>query len=164
MIRRPPRSTLFPYTTLFRSVTTLPLDFDIFLRSGSTTKPEMVACVHGDVPCSKCERTTVENSQVRMMSCPCGRWSIGNTAAKSSGSVSQPEATCGDSDDVAQVSITSGSPTKPPGAPRCDSSNPGGTSDDGSTGSDSGGARIGSSCSGSPASSSRYQTGKGTPK
>src|SRR5258705_7054029 len=26
MIRRPPRSTLFPYTTLFRSVTTLPAD------------------------------------------------------------------------------------------------------------------------------------------
>src|SRR5260221_5147303 len=24
MIRRPPRSTLFPYTTLFRSITTLP--------------------------------------------------------------------------------------------------------------------------------------------
>src|SRR2546426_4239981 len=26
MIRRPPRSTLFPYTTLFRSLTTLPAD------------------------------------------------------------------------------------------------------------------------------------------
>src|SRR3712207_8137893 len=26
MIRRPPRSTLFPYTTLFRSVIALPLD------------------------------------------------------------------------------------------------------------------------------------------
>src|SRR5258707_6440374 len=26
MIRRPPRSTLFPYTTLFRSVTTTPRD------------------------------------------------------------------------------------------------------------------------------------------
>src|SRR5256885_12550002 len=25
MIRRPPRSTLFPYTTLFRSITTLPI-------------------------------------------------------------------------------------------------------------------------------------------
>src|SRR3989442_2987402 len=25
MIRRPPRSTLFPYTTLFRSVTTIPV-------------------------------------------------------------------------------------------------------------------------------------------
>src|SRR5574341_663250 len=26
MIRRPPRSTLFPYTTLFRSVSTMPVD------------------------------------------------------------------------------------------------------------------------------------------
>src|SRR2546430_9673000 len=26
MIRRPPRSTLFPYTTLFRSVTRMPVD------------------------------------------------------------------------------------------------------------------------------------------
>src|SRR2546422_6237891 len=25
MIRRPPRSTLFPYTTLFRSITTMPI-------------------------------------------------------------------------------------------------------------------------------------------
>src|SRR5215218_7917980 len=144
-------------------VVALPLDFDIFLRSGSTTNPEIVACDHGIVSCSKCARTTVENNQVRMMSCACGRWSIGKTAANSSGSVSQPEATCGDSDDVAQVSMTSGSPMKPPGFPRCDSSNPGGTSDDGSTGSDSAAARIGSSCTGSPASSSRYQTGKGTP-
>src|SRR3712207_8526840 len=84
----------------------------------------MVACVHGTVPCSKCERTTVENSQVRMMSCACGRWSIGKTCANSSGSVSQPEATCGDSDDVAQASMTSGSAMNPPGCPRCDSSKP----------------------------------------
>src|SRR2546428_9039295 len=30
MIRRPPRSTLFPYTTLFRSNGTLPDQFDTF--------------------------------------------------------------------------------------------------------------------------------------
>src|SRR2546429_9367595 len=29
MIRRPPRSTLFPYTTLFRSVTELPLEHSV---------------------------------------------------------------------------------------------------------------------------------------
>src|SRR3712207_6976836 len=29
MIRRPPRSTLFPYTTLFRSFTTLPKSTDV---------------------------------------------------------------------------------------------------------------------------------------
>src|SRR3954454_14475480 len=124
-------------------VVALPLDFDIFLRSGSTTKPEIVACVHGTVSCSKCARTTVENSQVRMMSCACGRWSIGKTCANSSGSVSQPEATCGDSDEVAQVSMTSGSAMNPPGTPRCDSVYPSGTSEAGSTGSADSGASSG---------------------
>src|SRR3712207_8161918 len=85
-----------------------------------------------------------------MMSWACGRWSIGKTCANSSGSVSQPEATCGDSDDVAQVSMTSGSAMKPPGTPRWSSEKPGGTSDDGSTGSDSSGASRGSSYTGSP--------------
>src|SRR5256712_2182695 len=33
MIRRPPRSTLFPYTTLFRSIATMP-----YLGSGSSTE------------------------------------------------------------------------------------------------------------------------------
>src|SRR5215212_4603833 len=123
-------------------VVALPFDFDIFLRSGSTTKPEIVACVHGTVPCSKCARTTVENNQVRMMSWACGRWSIGKTRANSSGSVSQPEATCGDRDDVAQVSMTSGSAMNPPGMPRWSSVYPEGTSEDGSTGSaDSGASR-----------------------
>src|SRR5256886_5322161 len=32
MIRRPPRSTLFPYTTLFRSNLVFPLDWDAVLR------------------------------------------------------------------------------------------------------------------------------------
>src|SRR3954453_3505909 len=124
----------------------------------------MVVWDHGTARNSKCDRTTVENSQVRMMSCACGRWSIGKTCANSSGSVSQPEATCGDSDEVAQVSMTSGSAMKPPGTPRWSSVKPAGTSDDGSTGSDSSGARIGSSWTGSPEESSRYQTGNGTPK
>src|SRR5919199_6874953 len=137
-------------------VVALPFDFDIFLRSGSTTKPEIVACDHGTAPNSKCERTTVENSQVRMMSCACGRRSIGKTAANNSGSVSHPEATCGDSDEVAQVSITSGSAMKPPGLPRWFSVKPSGTSEDGSTGSADSGATIGSSYTGSPASSRRH--------
>ena len=60
----------------------------------------------------------VENSQVRMMSCACGRTSIGKTfASRSSSSPARP-AICGVSEEVAQVSITSGSPTKPPGTPR----------------------------------------------
>ena len=32
--------------------TTLPLDFDIFLRSGSRMKPETSACDHGAASCS----------------------------------------------------------------------------------------------------------------
>src|SRR5450756_2982684 len=47
-------------------VTTLPLDLDIFLRSGSRIQPEMAACAHGRQSCSRCDRTTVENSQVRI--------------------------------------------------------------------------------------------------
>ena len=120
----------------------LPLDFDIFLRSGSTMKPEIIACDHGTTPISKCARTTRENSQVRMMSWACVQRSYGKTRANRSSSVSQPPAICGDSDDVAQVSITSGSPTKPPGLPRWSSSYPCGACVDGSTGSS---ASVGSS-------------------
>ena len=126
-------------------VTTLPFDFDIFLRSGSTMKPESAACVHGATPFSSCERSMVENSQVRMMSWPCGRRSNGKTASKSSSSRFQPPASCGVSDEVIQVSITSCSPTKPPGWLRWLSSKPGAASDDGSTGSCRRVGRIGSS-------------------
>ena len=66
-------------------VTTLPLDFDIFLRSGSSTQPEIAACAHGSESCSRWLRSTVENSHVRMMSCACGRRSIGNVRAKQIG-------------------------------------------------------------------------------
>ena len=55
----------------------------------------------------------------------------------------QRAAICGVSDEVAQVSITSGSPMNPPGAPRCDSSYPGAGSAAGSTGSMSAGGVIG---------------------
>ena len=78
-------------------------------------QPLITALRHGSAPCSKCARTTVANSQVRMISCACGRWSNGNTRANRSGSRSQPPAICGVSDDVAQVSITSGSAANPPG-------------------------------------------------
>jgi hypothetical protein len=94
------------------------LDFDIFLRSGSTTKPEIAVWAHGSTPCSSWDRSTVLNSQVRMMSCACGRRSIGNTRANRSGSSSHPPAICGVSDEVAQVSITSGSAEKPFGRSR----------------------------------------------
>jgi hypothetical protein len=100
-------------------VTTLPFDFDIFLRSGSRIQPLIDASLQGATPCSRWLRTMVANSQVRMISGPCGRRSIGKVRAKRSASSSQPQAICGVSDDVAQVSMMSGSPTKPPGAPRC---------------------------------------------
>ena len=99
-------------------MTTLPFDFDIFLRSGSSTQPESAACRHGNELCSSSARRTVSNSHVRMMSWACGRRSIGKTLAKRSGLSSQPETICGVNDDVAQVSMMSGSPMKPPGVPR----------------------------------------------
>ena len=72
-----------------------------------------------------------------MISCDCGRRSIGNTRANRSSSVPQRPAISGVSDEVAQVSITSGSPMNPPGTPRCDSAYPGAGSAAGSTGSTS---------------------------
>src|SRR2546421_2814248 len=48
MIRRPPRSTLFPYTTLFRSLTTIALFFsgavraEVFMRSLTIKKIVML--------------------------------------------------------------------------------------------------------------------------
>ena len=116
-------------------VTTLPLDFDIFFRSGSRIQPESAARLHGIPPCAKCERTIVENNQVRMMSCPCGRMSMGNTRRNKSSPSAQCVAICGVSDDVAQVSMTSGSPTNPPTTPRCCAVKPSGTSVLGSIGS-----------------------------
>ena len=115
-------------------MTTLPLDLLIFLRSGSRIHPLIAACFHGSSLSSRWARTTVENNQVRMISWACGRKSIGKTRDHRSGSRSQPPAICGVSDDVAQVSMMSGSPMKPPGLPRCDSSNPTGASAEGSTG------------------------------
>ena len=78
--------------------------------------------VQGSAPNSRWERTTVENSQVRMMSCAWGRRSIGNVPVEQVGVLIPPGAIWGVSDDVAQVSMMSGSPTNPPGWPRWASS------------------------------------------
>ena len=85
-------------------MTTLPFDFDIFLRSGSRTQPLIAVWAHGRWSCSKCERSSVANSHVRMISGPCGRRSIGKVRANRSGSSSHPQAICGVNDDVAHVS------------------------------------------------------------
>ncbi len=90
--------------------------------------------------------------------------SIGKVRANRSGSRSHPQTTWGDSDEVAQVSITSGSAVNPPGWSRWSSVKPVGTAEAGSTGSDASSASTGSSYSSCPSSSSRYHTGKGTPK
>ena len=116
------------------------------------------------MPASKWARTTVENSQVRMMSWAWGRMSIGKVDAYRASSVRQPVAIWGVSDEVAQVSITSGSPAKPSGRPLWDSSKPGGQSADGSTGRARGSGRIGLSQSGETSASRRYHRGMGTPK
>ena len=88
---------------------TLPAD-----GAGVAPQPEIPAFVHGSESWPRCERSTVSNSHVRMMSCAWGRRSIGKVSADSSGSVSHPHTSCGVSEDVAQVSITSESPTNPP--------------------------------------------------
>ena len=104
---------------------TLPLDFDIFLRSGSTTKPEIVARCQGSCCSSRCERTTRENNQVRMMSWAWGAMSMGKVSCHNCLSRSHPQAICGDREEVAHVSITSGSAMNPPGIPRICSVYPG---------------------------------------
>ena len=118
--------------------TTLPLDFDIFLWSGSRIQPDSVALAHGRQWFSRSARSIVLNSQVRMMSWPCGRKSIGNVDLKNR-SFSSPGSAhfvtiCGVSDDVAQVSMMSGSAMKPFGWSRWSSPYPSGTSMVGSIG------------------------------
>src|SRR3712207_7802699 len=53
MIRRPPRSTLFPYTTLFRSMTLSPASRSIDTSLGSVLRPKFTGAGRGEVPASK---------------------------------------------------------------------------------------------------------------
>ena len=101
-------------------MTTLPFDFDIFLRSGSRIQPEIAALRPRQARRARgAARTTVENSQVRMISWRL-RAQVHREDAREQVGVVAPSraAICGVSDDVAQVSMTSGSPMKPPGSPR----------------------------------------------
>src|SRR3712207_7290522 len=47
MIRRPPRSTLFPYTTLFRSGVAAMRDVDVFDRRTNTRRTKVSVSVRG---------------------------------------------------------------------------------------------------------------------
>src|SRR5262249_57272917 len=61
MIRRPPRSTLFPYTTLFRSVMDDPL--------ASRTPPTVGACSFTDKVVSRSEEHTSELQSLTNLVC-----------------------------------------------------------------------------------------------
>src|SRR2546430_12031819 len=47
MIRRPPRSTLFPYTTLFRSPSVCPLDCPDTCSLTVTVEDDRIVAIHG---------------------------------------------------------------------------------------------------------------------
>src|SRR5258707_6447196 len=63
MIRRPPRSTLFPYTTLFRSITmVLPSGFGLATTLSSSTKNQKNGTPN---PCQKPPKATRNPSKSR---------------------------------------------------------------------------------------------------
>src|SRR2546425_5964641 len=66
MIRRPPRSTLFPYTTLFRSVVDLPL---VLISSGSLMKSLPSQRGKGCSSCSRSEEHTSELQSLAYLVC-----------------------------------------------------------------------------------------------
>src|SRR2546430_3934664 len=56
MIRRPPRSTLFPYTTLFRSIGTLDMTAQVFRNSRRDTLMSSSVSVTADTALSGADR------------------------------------------------------------------------------------------------------------
>src|SRR3712207_7978621 len=79
MIRRPPRSTLFPYTTLFRSPVPAPVEHD---QTGGEEEHETNECQHESAapPSHQC--------QCRAIECKHGR---GNNGQGSGGSGSHED-------------------------------------------------------------------------
>src|SRR3712207_7048610 len=65
MIRRPPRSTLFPYTTLFRSIPECSLTYpELVQTNGIAKKNGVFICIHyttvgGETACN--DKTTMHN-------------------------------------------------------------------------------------------------------
>src|SRR5689334_18028840 len=66
IVRRPPRSTLFPYTTLFRSHTWRERDAGGGGRGGTRAVPANRRCVGSDVPRSE-EHTSELQSQFHLV-------------------------------------------------------------------------------------------------
>src|SRR5690348_18079199 len=54
MIRRPPRSTLFPYTTLFRFACSTPRDTARRRPPSSSTPGNTPSSMRGSGPCARC--------------------------------------------------------------------------------------------------------------
>src|SRR2546421_6533909 len=78
MIRRPPRSTLFPYTTLFRSVETATAPDAVFASNTSTipihriaeaaSRPEQVIGMHFFSPVARMPLLEVDRKSTRLNS------------------------------------------------------------------------------------------------
>src|SRR2546425_2014740 len=78
MIRRPPRSTLFPYTTLFRSIDEIPMggagavpDFTPFFQRAKDKKPDLffVFVPAGDHAAARSEEHTSELQSLAYLVC-----------------------------------------------------------------------------------------------
>src|SRR5256885_7476515 len=67
MIRRPPRSTLFPYTTLFRSKHTLKIILQpgVKVRSFTLTTSRLSLCIARDAPLLQCNSTVGVDRNLR---------------------------------------------------------------------------------------------------
>src|SRR2546422_6332485 len=69
MIRRPPRSTLFPYTTLFRSSETGDLaGFSRLARGGDCRSPPLESSDRNRIRASSCSRGQVDRKSTRLNS------------------------------------------------------------------------------------------------
>src|SRR3712207_9341782 len=85
MIRRPPRSTLFPYTTLFRSLTWTPLTLQI--ATGTTIGLNRTRLVNEDA-CGYLTRSVTDEAELSQWSVLCivdgmGGMEAGEVASRS---------------------------------------------------------------------------------
>src|SRR3712207_9211854 len=77
MIRRPPRSTLFPYTTLFRSSAEGVARGAYVLADASNGEPEVILLGTGSevqIAVAARERLEAEGVPTRVVSVPCVEW------------------------------------------------------------------------------------------